>query len=134
MACMPRTSGCWASLMKPKVILPRDRLPKVLKFEAHAATGVPTGPLNGLDAIYQKLRPFLLRWRQAAAETPGLRPYILATDVSRAFDSVQVCSHLIPSAANERVCLQAHAELAPGGGRDTWAAPLHPGHDCQPCV
>jgi hypothetical protein len=37
----------------------------------------------------------MLSWRQAAAETPGLRPYILDTTVSHVFDSVQVCCRLI---------------------------------------
>ena len=44
----------------------------------------------GYDDILRRLHPFLRAWRVAAAADPGLRPFIIAADVARAFDCIDL--------------------------------------------
>jgi hypothetical protein len=60
---------------------------QALKAEVAARPGLLQASVFGYDDILKQLHPFLRSWRAAAAVDPGLQPYLVCADVSRAFDS-----------------------------------------------
>jgi hypothetical protein len=60
---------------------------QALKAEAARQRAGSSTSVYGYDDALRALHPFLRRWRDARREHPGLRAYIVAADISRAFDT-----------------------------------------------
>lgn len=63
---------------------------QALKTEAFLQPTRLSASVFGYDDILKQLHPFLRSWRSALSATPTLQPYIISTDVKKAFDSIDV--------------------------------------------